>query len=201
MQLSIKDLIFLLILIIISGCSKEEIPLGELNELNFAEEYGVQAFYNNKPWFISENRRPSFVCAKITTYKSPTFRGLDFLLKNYSPEMGLHEKMTFGNLPIATGRYTLEHIYTTSGLGLDTTTIYLLYSTLQADGDVIGDNYEIEEGDQESWVEITEIDTINKEIHGNFSADVVKDVEFTENLPGSPDRIEFRKGSFVVPFQ
>ena len=141
----------------------------------------MSAQLNNQNWLASSegvvfsNKPTTFNLESFTYTKEENYQRLSFYLLY---------------IPFKTGKYAIKKKTTT---GKETnSSIYRQY----ADGDLGGDGYDIDESNPNNFIEVTEIDTIQKTIKGTFETHYTIKLEKTDkNLP---DKLDFLKGAFEV---
>ncbi len=135
------------------------------------------ASLNNQNWLASSEG----VILKIPTSS--------FFLDSYTYSEEGFERLSLYifNIPFKIGKYTIS-----SNNKETNSSVYRLY----ADGDVLGDSYDIDESNPNNIVEVTAIDTIQKTIKGIFETHyIIQKPKIDKNLP---DKLDFLKGTFDV---
>lgn len=163
--------------IIFIGCKKDP-----NKDLYYGTAY---ATFNGKAWSAGKVR-----CASnIPCYKGKL--GFDFSV--YNRQGFRRETMVFEKIPIAKGNYSINQLNYNDPLCKDTVAI-ASYSTLQDDGDVALDFYNVIPS-LNNYFAIDDYNERTKELRGSFS---VTFKIFSRQDPNSPDTIRVTNGSFYT---
>lgn len=129
------------------------------------------------------------------TRKSPGSDSLHFSFVYYSSPNIIGEKLLLFNIPLPVGRYTIQYthlhnVHSIIGSG---------YQIFLGHGDVLGQQYYVQENSDNNWVEISSIETENDKIKlsGMFQLQLTIDSIMGKRLDWTPDTLSFTNGEFV----
>ena len=161
-----KIFFYLSITVLLTNCRKEE---------KFNTVFDSFALKNGSEWKATSYSQ---------MYKKDTI-DIDFSVHNeYGEERGA---IDISNLSL---RYGKQIINNDSNFTCKKT--FASYYTLEADGDVIGDTYDVCENEY-NYIELTRIDTEKKYIEGIFQITLAKEPYFHDTL-------RFTKGCFISKY-
>ena len=129
------------------------------------------------------------------TRKSPDIDSLLFSFVYYSSPHIIGEKLLLFNVPMQVGRYTIQYTH----LHNRHSVIGSGYQIFVGHGDVLGQQYYVQENSDKNWVEITSIVTENNKIKlsGLFQIQLTIDSLNGKQLDWVPDTLSFTTGEFV----
>jgi hypothetical protein len=116
---------------------------------------------------------------------------------NIYNDMGFwRESLGLAFIHFKTGKYVLyRHL-----LNQDTLRIYASYATISDDGDVVEDRFVVWE-EENNFVEIESIDTVNMIMRGRFQVTFIRDPRDYVTNPGLPDTMRFTNGFFNLKIE
>ncbi len=112
-------------------------------------------------------------------------KNMDISIMVYDHNM-LREVLTIGNIPIQKGLHTLKTAINSTS-----------YTTLQDDGDVVCDIYDLWVADSlNNYVEMADFDIGKKLFEGTFSGTYIRNRAICDE--SKPDTLRFREGTFHI---
>ena len=126
---------------------------------------------------------------------SPGNDSLHFSFVYYSSPQIIGEKLLLFNVPMEVGRHTIQYTH----LHNRHSAIGSGYQIFVGHGDILGQQYYVQENSDKNWVEITSIATENNKIKlsGLFQIQLTIDSLKGKQLDWAPDTLSFTNGEFV----
>jgi len=164
-------------------------------------------------FYACEDDEPSVFGTDITAFKNGAFwtgqiyggktQGIngklcelptvDIAINKFNNAGFWRESLVFGKIYPIIGTYTLE---ITQACDVDTLA-GANYYTLQDDGDVLGDTYEVLES-EDNFIAITAVNDAQTAISGTFQVTFVLDDSRPKVIPSAPDTVRFTNGEFFT---
>ena len=161
------------------SCKKDTMPSFDPGTM---EHGSISALLNGEDWIVSGEARRDTEDSSLCNIHGSASEGYAISMVIFS--------FSIRNVPLKVGKYTLSG--KANGNNDEPSNPYASISIYDDSRD---DSYYLN-GNRKSCVEITEVDTLNGHIKGEFEIYMVADEpqEFTQN----PDKLCFKKGEFAV---
>lgn len=171
-----KNLSFIVIILFIGlpSCKKENVST--ISDIYWGE---VSATKNGEPW-----------TGKIFARLSNT--RFNVIVDVYNEQKFLREVFRIFKIPIQEQWNKIDSIKP----NVDTALTRASYATLVDDGDVVGDIFNVLDGESENFVTITSYNEETNEVKGNFQVTFVFDETDNKSDPTARDTIRFTNGEF-----
>ncbi len=172
-----KKVLVILILFIVFGCKDTDEYSPDQSKLCQAKLNGIE--WTGESFFYSNPNK------KDT---------MDLVMNVFNKESILREHLIFFNIPIKLGNYTLK----TTNLFNRSYVTGAGYETILSDGDVLGEQYYVNEDSNDNWIEIQNIsmDLDKLILSGSFQLQLFIDSTRGKIFETSPDSVTFMNGLF-----
>ncbi|MBI1226900.1 MAG: hypothetical protein GC192_16835 [Bacteroidetes bacterium] len=166
------------------GCKKEEkVPIFHPGDMTYGR---MDAKKNGKNWIASSSAQNYDNIHSLFALDAVT----------YSEEGFLREELFLNKIPKKVGKYVVSGPYN----DIIDDFIGSAYHTLEDDGDVLEDTWDVDETAADNYLEITFIDTIENIVKGNMTVSFKISTDGGKRNADNPDKVKFSKGAFDVTF-
>ena len=172
-----KNLLISLIFVMTLQSCREEPSL--IPDIYWGE---ASATKNGQPWSGLIYAQPN----------EPYGYWFDISIRVFNTQEFLRESLFFFKIPYAIQNNQIDTIEAR----VDTTRTGAFYATLVDDGDVVGDIFDVYNGESENYISVTSYDKSSGEVRGEFAVTFVFDVTDNRSDPTAPDTIRFTNGQF-----
>lgn len=171
-----KYFTFFIFILALSACEKNNELFSDSGDMKYGR---VSAVLNGEDWLISAK-------ARINSQNSSLFYLYTYIYE-YDGEY-TSPKLRFHNIPTKVGTYRLKKIDAQSGIAA-----IIPSALMYINDDTPGNKYFLQDN-KVSCVKVTEIDTVNNHVEGEF--EIHLKIEGDKVLDNFPDNLCFRKGKF-----